>query len=130
VPATIIPPGSTWASATIDSEALRTVDHPELGEWLGLSAADREGALAARLNAVKTLERADLAEIAPARRPAHIAALLLERHRPGTRTLCVLNRVDAALKLHARLSATVDRDTGPGVVIVHSVTGLSGPRLR
>ncbi len=111
---------TAWVSATIDTDALRTVDHPELGKRLGLSAADREGPLAARLTAVKTLERADLTHVAPAQRAAHVVALLLERHRPGTRTLCVLNRVDAALKLHARLSATVDRDAGPAVVIVHS----------
>jgi CRISPR-associated endonuclease/helicase Cas3 len=111
---------TTWVSATTDPEALRTVDHPELGEWLRLSEADRAGPLAPRMNAVKTMERADLADVAPAQRAAHVAALLLERHRPGTRTLCVLNRVDTALKLHARLSATVDRDAGPGVVIVHS----------
>ena len=57
---TALPCESIWVSATVDPEALITIDRPVLGEVLTLSDSDRSGSLAGRLEARKHLVRADL----------------------------------------------------------------------
>ncbi|MGI8632842.1 MAG: type I-G CRISPR-associated helicase/endonuclease Cas3g [Solirubrobacterales bacterium] len=111
-----------WVSATIDEASLRTVDHPELGSPLRLSATDRQAeALGSRLSAAKQLERIDLSGSTGTQAPKRIAAELADRHEPATRTLCVLNTVRDAQavfrELHKRQR---DQNGAPHLVLLHS----------
>lgn len=116
---TLHPCQTLWASATVDRNALRTVDRPDLGEILSLPGQDRSGPLAQRLDAQKTLERVDLAAEAMARVPRMIAEVVKDRHRTGERTLVVLNTVSRAQAVARELMRSADRG-GPAVVLVHS----------
>lgn len=100
---TVLPCETVWVSATVNREALKTIDHPQLGSETSLSEKDRSGALKKRLEAAKTLQRIDLekhsaADLAPA-----IATAALEHHVGGTRTLVVLNTVDLAQAVYKEL---------------------------
>jgi CRISPR-associated endonuclease/helicase Cas3 len=106
-----------WVSATIDDQALRTIDRPELGASLELSDADRQGDLARRLNADKRVERVDLTSMRPAGIARAIATAVLDRHRPGTRSIVVLNRVDLAQQVTGALDRLA---TDVEIVPLHS----------
>lgn len=116
---TALPCETLWVSATVDSEALQTVDRPDLGEVMRLPQEDRSGRLQVRLNATKVAERVDLAATATADVPKHVARLCAERHIPGTRTIAVLNTVKEAQATFKALRREL-RDDGPGVVLLHS----------
>ena len=105
-----------WMSATVDHEALHTFDHAPRGDVVRLSDADRAGPLARRLNAVKTVSRVDLVGVKPADLGRRIAAVALDYHRPGERTLVVVNRVETAQAVHAALV----KSRGPALALVHS----------
>lgn len=77
---------TVWMSATIDHAALATVDHPRADDVVRLSAADRAGPLARRLNARKELVRLDLGGIEPKDTERLVPEAVLDRHRPATRT--------------------------------------------
>ncbi len=112
---------TVWMSATIDHAALATVDHPRADDVVRLSAADRAGPLARRLNARKELVRLDLGGIEPKDTERLVPEAVLDRHRPATRTIVVLNRVDAAQQLHASLVKRASAlATPPSVVLLHS----------
>ena len=108
-----------WMSATVDHDALRTIDHEPGGDVVGLSAADRAGPLAGRLDAVKTVVRVDLAGAGRAQLGARIAEVAVDQHVPGTRTLVVVNRVETAQAIHAALRGRRGAG-GPDVVLIHS----------
>lgn len=116
---TAIPCETMWVSATVDRNALETVDRPELGEVMSLPERDREGPLATRLGATKIAERIDLANEAATEAPKRVAALAAERHVAGTRTLVVLNRVQEAQQTFKQLARQVT-DGGPSLVLLHS----------
>jgi len=98
---------SLWMSATVDPAWLESVDHPVPTRVLELGDADHAGALAVRLQAVKTLEA--VAQID--------AATVVAAHRPATLTLCVVNTVRTARELAKR----VRREAGAAeVVLLHS----------
>lgn len=109
---------TVWASATVDREALVTVDRPELGEVLTLSEADRRGPLSRRLEARKTLQRVDLSGESASRAPRRMAEEVLEHHVPGSRTIVVLNTVRRAQEV-ARVLRRAAED-GPEIVLLHS----------
>lgn len=112
---------TVWMSATVDRQALETIDHPALGEVISLSAADRSGPLRKRLEAEKRVERVDLASMPGARVPAAIAEAVAARHRPSTRSIVVLNRVDLAQQVHAALLKSIRRlPEPPELVLLHS----------
>jgi CRISPR-associated endonuclease/helicase Cas3 len=109
-----------WASATVDRKALATVDRPDLGPVLGLSAEDRAGPLAQRLDARKRIERVVLA--GGSRIAATIAEAVLQHHLPATRSIVVLNRVTTAQEVFdavRRLAGTVAQEPAD-VVLLHS----------
>ena len=111
---------TTWMSATIDREALVTVDRPRLGAALTLSERDRSGeTLSRRLNAAKWLERVDVSGHSPARLSQAIARAVLDRHSAGTRSIVVLNRVDLAQAVLRSLRGEV-KGSGPEMVLLHS----------
>ena len=77
--------------------------------------------MAARLGAVKRLERLDLGDESQARQPGVIASAVAERHLPGTRTIVVLNTVDRAQKTYDALSRRLrDIAAPPDLVLLHS----------
>ena len=83
-----LPCETMWVSATVDSEALRTFDRPEVGELMSLPDADRRGPLKDRITATKVLEREDLSGGEPKARPRAIAEGAVQRHRAGNQNDC------------------------------------------
>ena len=119
------PCASIWMSATAAPAWLATVDHPAPGpeRTLALTPGDfARDTLARRMNAAKTLKRADI----PAnweKKPAPFAAAILAAHCPGTLTLAMVNTVERAVKLYeAVLDAAQQPNSGaaPEVLLVHS----------
>ncbi|HXH58592.1 type I-G CRISPR-associated helicase/endonuclease Cas3g [Iamia sp.] len=100
---TALPTASTWMSATLHADRLATVDAPTVASPLRLSPGDEPPALLRRLNAPRRFERwvperdekIDKKELARLR-----AAAIVSHHRPGTRTLIVVNTVETARTLH------------------------------
>ncbi len=93
---------TTWMSATLQQDWLRTVDFDAqaLPTPLRLDADDLANpTVAARWNAAKPLQEAPAAMD----RPRDLAPLILNAHRPGTRTLVILNTVRRACELFAEL---------------------------
>lgn len=111
---------SIWMSATLHRDWLRTVDlDPDaLTGPLELEADDLQGSvLAARYRAVKQLARAGAA----ADEPGALAKEVVSAHRPGTRTLVVLNTVDRAQRLAKELRRRLeDVSEPPEIVLIHS----------
>ena len=111
---------TTWMSATIDRDALVTVDRLQLGPALTLSERDRlTDQLSRRLNATKRLVRVDVSGHPPARLPRVIADAMLDRHAAGTRSIVVLNRVDLAQGVLRALRQQL-KGPGPDTVLLHS----------
>ena len=88
------PTTSLWMSATVEPGWLHTVDHPSPQTVLELGAADRNGPLARRLSAVKTLSEVAVID----------AKTVAAHHQPGTLTLCVMNTVKRAQELFTSIS--------------------------
>ena len=123
------PARSLWISATLRPEWLSTVDlvkaAPELRvlEW-DSGGATEPASLARRLDAVK--------RVGPARTrllPEHdrkgiddyartLAKEVLEAHRPGHRTLAIVNRVHRAQAVYEALRRT--RGGDDGLLLIHS----------
>ena len=95
------PFGLTCMSATVPAGLLDTVDNPEPGpeDVLTISADDRVGGLARRLAGQRTVRRLPV----DARSPTQVAAAVLQRHRPGTLTLVVVNTARAARSVYEAL---------------------------
>ncbi len=117
---TALPCETIWMSATVDRDALRTVDRLELGEVMTLPARDRKGKLGKRLTATKTLRCEDLSGVKSTAVPQAIAELALQHHQADTRTLVVLNRVEMAQQVFAELLKRAEGDDPPRVVLLHS----------
>jgi len=100
---TVLPTSSTWMSATVPPERLRTVDNDRPIEPLGLTDEDASGPLQARLGAVKTISRLALDPKDERRRATELASKLVGAHRPGTLTIAVHNTVKSARATHAAL---------------------------
>ncbi|PYR53238.1 MAG: CRISPR-associated helicase Cas3' [Acidobacteria bacterium] len=112
------PAASLFMSATFARDWLTTVDHAAPGEVMTLSEEDlRTPDLERRRRAAKRLERARTA-IAKGCEPA-LAGEILAGHRPGTRTLVVLNTVDRAVGVFDALEKKA-RATSLGLVLLHS----------
>jgi CRISPR-associated endonuclease/helicase Cas3 len=97
------PAKTIWMSATLLPSWLETVDHrahvPNLRS-LGLTDADRDApGLSLRWRREKTVEEAG----ATSNEVPALAALVKEKHVPGSLTLVVVNRVDRSRDLFAEL---------------------------
>lgn len=105
-----------WMSATLDRESLHTPDHHRAPTMVEISDADRDGPLAERLAATRTVLRADLPEDSKAY-PVAVAGLLAHQHMPWTQTIAVLNTVERAVQAYSAL-----RKLEPGceLLLIHS----------
>lgn len=113
---------TVWMSATVDHEALRTFDHPhDDSDVVRLSGTDRTGPLRRRLEAHKRVERLELSAAPAARTAAQIVEAVHGRHRAGTRSIVVVNRVELAQQIYAafakRLKGAAD---APAIALLHS----------
>jgi CRISPR-associated endonuclease/helicase Cas3 len=112
------PSATLFMSATFARDWLATVDHPAPAEVMTLGEEDlRTPDLDRRRRASKRLERARTA-IANGCEPA-LADEVLASHRPGTRTLVVLNTVDRAIGVFDALDKKA-RATSIELVLLHS----------
>jgi CRISPR-associated endonuclease/helicase Cas3 len=92
-----------WMSATLQPRWLATVDHEQSARKLAedvvhIPASARKGGL---WEVTKRIERHRNAQ-----RPVELASLARERHRPGTTTLIVVNRVERAVEVFRALDDT------------------------
>ncbi len=120
---TAIDCSTTWMSATLDTKRLATVDNPSPAEPFALLPTEVIDTLAQRLNAQRRIERwlgDDSLDQRPEKRnlPGLRTDAVVERHRPGTLTLVVVNQVDVARELHKRLAKAVPSETE--LVLLHS----------
>lgn len=97
-----------FASATIDSSWVATVDHPVLDNSpIERLQDDDEQHPIVR----KRLDASKIAEYLDAYEPSDLAAAVLSKHRKGTRTLVVLNTVGRAIQTFQALrkaASTID----------------------
>lgn len=91
---------STWMSATVDVDALATIDNPTIQSFVQLDEDDRTPTLALRLDAKKTVRRL---EVDPKQPERSIAGEMSRRHRPGTLSIAILNTVRAARAVYEEL---------------------------
>ena len=102
---TAMPCRSMWMSATLDVATLRTVDFDRRLTVVEISDTDRIGGLKTRLNATRRIVALDLDEVDARRYPRRLAERVVAEHRPGTRTLVVLNTVDRARQVYDAIAA-------------------------
>jgi len=112
-----LPTNSIWMSATLQHEWLATVDFdPEtnLSHTLALSPEERsEENIKTRIEAVKFIKKSK----ADSTDPKALAENVLDKHRPSSRTLVVLNTVGRAVALHRAISR---KKPDAELVLVHS----------
>ncbi|MFI6587650.1 DEAD/DEAH box helicase [Embleya sp. NPDC050493] len=108
-----------WMSATLDDTRLRTPDHHAPTHTF--DALDYpDDALRHRLDAVRAVEHLETPGDAKAY-PVAIAEESLRRHRPGTRTIVIVNQVRRAQEIHAALAKALTKTAGaPQVMLLHS----------
>ncbi len=115
-----------WMSATLDRVQLATVDHQEpAGGWprIGLEDADRQApSVQRRAEAKKRLRRADTALASEKKDDLKIyaAALadeIITKHKEGTLTLVVINRVNRAQDVFRALEKKAPQQTK---ALIHS----------
>jgi len=110
------PFGLTCMSATVPEGLLDTVDNPHDGETVRIEPTERTGELATRLDGQRTVRRLG-AE--PGNYRA-VAPAILERHRPGTLTLAVMNTVNAAREVYRAVLAQSVGDRAVPCLLLHS----------
>ncbi|MDI3299519.1 MAG: CRISPR-associated helicase Cas3' [Bacillota bacterium] len=121
------PTASIWMSATVRAEWMQTVDRPAPQRIFELSADDLDDAVLHRtLAATKTVAELKRVKASSREYPGALARLVLELHRPGTRTLVILNTVSRAQAVYVALRELVmhgldsGKEARPGTVLLHS----------
>lgn len=114
---TAVPCRSMWMSATLDPAELRTVDFRRERSVVELGDDDRGGSLRLRLLVPRTVRRLTLGDVEDRRYPRTLAERVIAEHRPGTRTLVVLNTVERATALFTELAGGA---LETNLVLVHS----------
>lgn len=109
---TAAPCSTTWMSATLDRDRLRTVDNPHVPTATTLQDDDRDEGLARRLDATRLVAEVDASD------SKAMASTIAEQHRRGTLTLAVVNTVKRAQETFAQVRRRVDAD-GPDVMLLH-----------
>lgn len=98
---------SMWMSATLNPTELSTVDFRRGLSVLKLAEEDRTGPLRIRLDATRRMRRLDLGDVDARRYPRALAERVAAAHRPGTRTLVVINTVERATAVADELGKLV-----------------------
>lgn len=101
-----------WMSATLDDSRLATVDHKQLLSTVALSDAEQSAGRPKELiTASKRLSPAPLALSSETKSDyvTRLAALIKERHQPGTLTLVIVNRVARAREVYEALTTAGKR---------------------
>jgi CRISPR-associated endonuclease/helicase Cas3 len=115
-----------WMSATLDSARLATIDHPEPTEgWqrIALSEAERaSGEVRQRYEAKKPVGKTELTLSAANKKdyPKQLAALIADKHKSGTLTLVVVNRVGRAREIYAALRDKKLKLDSTRLALIHS----------
>lgn len=111
---------SVWMSATVSLSDLETVDFaPMLRETPHLTLTDRDLSdrrLRLRLQASKALSKAPTT----CRTPKGLAEFAASKHRPGTQTIIVVNRVERARDVFAALDGHPKGADAPELLLLHS----------
>jgi CRISPR-associated endonuclease/helicase Cas3 len=109
---------SVWMSATINPDWLKTVDfqlNDDAPGRTGITDEDRmQETLQPRLNAVKPLQKADFKSSDNGKAEAD---LLVRLHRPGTRSLMIVNTVKRAQVIYSEIKK---KKTEAEVILLHS----------
>lgn len=119
---TALPCRSVWMSATLNRKWLETVDFKEhLDGFDSFSLAEEDRAfplVRKRIGARKVLHHFE----GKVEDVKGIARFLIENHRPSSRSLIVLNRVDRAQKIYEELGKLIAkaRGEGPTLCLLHS----------
>ena len=116
-----------WMSATLDPARLSTVDHPMPdGGWptLALGEVDHDSeAVKKRIHSIKPLamcpESVSLNGASKASYTKALAEFIREKHRPGTFTLVVVNRVNRAQEVY-RLLRDSKVAVAADIALIHS----------
>lgn len=111
---TALPSRSTWMSATVDLDAVRTVDFPHVSRVVTLRPEDRVGALVARLDGTRRVERLAVNQ---KRYAPELAEVILGAHRPGSLTVAMVNTVATARSLFQEVAKRAHKVP---VVLLHS----------
>ena len=110
---------STWMSATVSEDAMKTVDLPQIECRLGLESGDREGHLSTRLNAARCVSR-----VATESKDSYVSDVsnaIAGAHQAGTRTIAVFNTVRRATEAKAELDKRARAgEVDAEIVLVHS----------
>lgn len=112
---TVGPCPTWWMSATLDAGRLATVDHPAPASgWptLSLGTAEKSGGRPQQLfTAAKKVSQSSLALSGASKGdyPRELAAMIRDRHQPGTLTLVVVNRVSRAREIFSALTTAAKR---------------------
>ncbi len=100
---TALPVQSIWMSATLAKGWLSTVDfnpHTQIIHEVTLSDADRDDpSLKRRFEAAKPISKVDITHGDLVR----LANFIIQEHRPGTRTLVIVNTVKRAIALYEEI---------------------------
>ena len=124
------PSRSLWISATLDPRWLATVDHPEPSPASVVKVdpvATADSRLERLARAPKALRRSRWAP--QSSKISDVAAYIqrlaedvLDAHRPGQRTLAIVNRVDWAQALHGAIAKRLGKhgQPTPTLTLVHS----------
>lgn len=113
---TALPTRTSWMSATLEGDWLRTVDVADVDVAGRLTLADSDHAdaiVARRVGAQKAVARA-ASTVGDGR---GLAGEIVAAHRPGTRTLAIVNTVDRARELFVHLQKA---KTKAALVLLHS----------
>jgi CRISPR-associated endonuclease/helicase Cas3 len=114
---TILPTASTWMSATIDPELLRTVDRREIASTIDAAAlTPLPEPLERRIRAPKRVAEVTAPED-KLRYAAELAAAVLQRHRADGLTLVVVNTVERAIATWKALNSEMPK--AAEVVLLH-----------
>lgn len=115
-----------WASATLDPRLLDTPDHRTLPATLALGDDDFAAPeVLRRVNATKRLARLPFALSADSAKAVDpylekLATTVIEKHRPGSTTIVILNRVNRARDLFDLLGKAAKKHALPERLLVHS----------
>lgn len=115
-----------WASATLDSRLLNTPDFRSLPDTIALGQRDLADAeVDRRVSSVKRIAPLGVSLTADSSKALEpyleaLAAVILERHKAGTTTIAILNRVNRARGLFAGLEKLAKKRPLPELVLVHS----------